>query len=696
MGRNSLFYKKIISSMLVTAMVVSNGSMTKSFANENYDNMTNIETSENEYEIGIGTEYYVDSVSGDDNNLGTSEDAPFKTLSKVNEINLQPGDSILLKKGSTFDNQQLYPKGRGTEENHILISSYGEGESMPVINANRQFMEAVLIENMEYVDITGIEVTNDDAFNQTDQAGDPNNNKNNNDRRLGIHVAINEKAEETFKTNSNRAWKGINIDGCYIHDVDGDENRNVNKLSGGIGVEIKFVQATTNFPYYDGVTIQNNRIHKVDRTAIKGVRLTEVGEVGENQGGDNIRYANVRRTDRNQASLNYVVKNNNISDVGGDGILVDSTKGALIEHNLLYNHTMRGTGANAGIWSWNTFDALFRYNESYGGPAYNQDGCSYDSDYNSAGTIFEYNYSHDTPMGFMLLMGGNDTDVIRYNISEDDGLAFRHIAGNSKTPSYIYNNIFYYDGADWQFIHNNNPNGTSEDSLRTNWQLFNNIYYNYNEEVPTNWKKTKWSDALNIAGEMLYEASGQSGKNEPPNVIKADPKFVNPGGGETNNWESLKAYQLQSDSPAIGRGEYVNVVPKATSANNGFWDSTSDRNAKTDFYGNKLYQGAPDIGVHETDVSSLSFDIEKNASYRIMNANDRLYLENTEGKDIGFSQNVGSNQDFTFVGTKNGFKIRIWNSEDNAYLYLNSEGQLSETDDTTNLNTSLISLRRMP
>ncbi|AIY85170.1 F5/8 type C domain protein [Clostridium baratii str. Sullivan] len=682
MKKKKIFRMRILSFILATTMIIINIQSIGAIASENSNKSSSFKGTVNKYEKGVGTAYYVDSINGDDNNEGISEGKPFKSLKKVNEIYLKPGDSILLKKGSIFDDQQLTPKGRGTEKDHILIGSYGSGDKMPIINANRKFLEAILIENMEYVDITGIEVTNDDAFNLTDKPDDPNNNRNNWDRRLGIHVAINEKSESTFSKNTERVWKGINIDGCYIHDVDGDENRNTNKLSGGIGVEIKFTQKTTNFPYFDGVTIQNNRIHKVDRTGIKGVRLTELGEAGEDKGGDNFRYANIRRKEKNQVSYNYVVRNNNMSDIGGDGILVDSTKGALIEHNLLYNHTMRGQGANAGIWSWNTFDATFRYNESYGGPLYNQDGCSYDSDYNSAGTIFEYNYSHDTPMGFMLLMGGNDTDIIRYNISQNDGLAFRHIAGNSNTPSYIYNNVFYYDGANWQFIHNNNPDGTREDSLKSNWQWFNNIYYNYNKEVPTNWKKTKWTDALKMENEMVYEASGKSGKNELPNAIKKDPKFINPGGGKTDNWESLKSYQLREDSPAIGRGSYVNVVPKATSANNGFWDSISDRNIKNDFYGNELYQGAPDIGVHEVEKSSLSFDIEKNASYRIMNVQSKSYLENTEGRNIGFSNNLGDNQEFTFIGTKDGYKIRIWNTEDNTYLYLNSKGILSETDDT--------------
>ena len=91
---------------------------------------------------------------------------------------------------------------------------------------------------------------------------------------------------------------------------------------------------------------------------------------------------------------------------------IDSTIKTVVERNTLFDHTKRSTLANAGIWCWNTQDVLFQYNESYGGPTYNQDGCSYDCDYNSAGTIFQYNYSHDTPMGFMLLMGGNEMDIV--------------------------------------------------------------------------------------------------------------------------------------------------------------------------------------------------------------------------------------------------------------------------------------------
>ncbi|NIU55196.1 MAG: hypothetical protein GWN67_01950, partial [Phycisphaerae bacterium] len=47
--------------------------------------------------------YYVDSQNGDDNNTGTSEDSPWKTLDKVSSMTFQPGDNIYFKRGSSYE-----------------------------------------------------------------------------------------------------------------------------------------------------------------------------------------------------------------------------------------------------------------------------------------------------------------------------------------------------------------------------------------------------------------------------------------------------------------------------------------------------------------------------------------------------------------------------------------------------------------
>lgn len=664
--------------------------------------------------VADGTVYYVDSEAGSDENDGTSPGKAFQTLDKVNGVELKPGDSILLKKGSIFDNQRLYPKGKGTEERPILISSYGEG-NMPVINAGgfrktggtnedgtpkyEGHKEAILIENMEYTTVTGIEVTNDDDFTANWQSG-ASNKDDELPRRLGIHVTVDERAADTYKGLEDRSYKGVVIDGCYVHDVDGNENRGVNKVDGGIGIEVIFSSKAGVYPYFDGVTIQNNRIEKCDRTGIKGIRISDLdnfrhndpnksdydpnNDADNNGANDGSRSNNIRYKD--QVQRNYKVLNNDVSDIGGDGILVCETKGAIVENNLLHNHTMRANpGANAGIWSWNAFDTVFRYNESYGGPSYNQDGCSYDSDYLSAGTIFEYNYSHDTPMGFMLLMGGNDTDVVRYNLSQNDGMVWRHIAAGSSTPSYVYNNVFYYNGDNWKWSLG------SPDSVASNWNFYNNIFYNTSTNSNGEWGNVDWSKA-GVAGNLVYNATGTYSENEIAGAIHGDPEFVNPGGGadrangnKDNIWSTLEAYQVKDSSAAIGAGTYVNVVPQTKQSNAGQWDYTSDRNATKDFYGNPLYNGVPDIGIHETTAeSSRDFKIEKNAVYRLMNTGQMSYLE-ISGSKLVLNKSEDNNQGFKLVGTNDGVKIRIWDSEANSYQYLalvKDEFALSETEQT--------------
>lgn len=662
----------------------------------------------------VGTVYHVDSQTDvAEGERDGSEEKPFKTLEEVNKITLRPGDGISLKCGSVFQDQKLAPKGKGTEEEPIVINTYGEGDR-PVIHAGgfrktengyEGNKEAVLLENMEYVWVTGLEVTNDDDFSQNWRS--PSRGESVDleyPRRLGIHVTIDSRAEDTYKTvagnEDSRVYHGIVIDDCYIHDVDGNEERQVNKVDGGIGVEIITNSNDGLYPYFDGITLQNNRIDKCDRTGIKLVRISDLKnfyypddpncDVDHNSANDSSRYNGVRYHD--QASRNVKVIGNYVSDIGGDGILVCESRGALVEHNILDGNAMRVSSgnANAGIWQWNSFDTTFRYNESFHGPDYNQDGCSFDSDYWSAGTIFEYNYSHDVPMGFMLLMGGNDTDIIRYNLSQNDGVAWRHGAGGANSPSYIYNNVFYYDGANWVYNHSNN-NGVAMGNSG-NWEMYNNIYYNYNPDSVSRWSSkagvegsaSDWSNNK-LGGNLVYEAGGKHSAGEIPGAIQAggdDEIFLNPGGAEgdekakdeqnwSTNWESLKAYGLTENSPAKNAGVYVDVKPQATGVNKGLWDSERNRNATTDFFGNPLYDGAPDIGIIEmsNENSQTEYPLESNAIYTIMDTGNRTCLTadgNTASMTVSGSR-------FVLENAADGYKIRIWNVEDSAYYYLTAE-----------------------
>lgn len=69
-----------------------------------------------------GTTYYVDSTIGDDSNSGTSPETPWKTLDKVTATTFLPGDTILLKSGSIWNGEWLWPKGSGTADAPDIVN----------------------------------------------------------------------------------------------------------------------------------------------------------------------------------------------------------------------------------------------------------------------------------------------------------------------------------------------------------------------------------------------------------------------------------------------------------------------------------------------------------------------------------------------------------------------------------------------
>jgi hypothetical protein len=73
------------------------------------------------------TTYYVSSSLGNDFNNGLSEGKPFATISKVNGLDLQPGDHVRFKCGDTWGAEQLVIGKSGTQAAPIVFGSYPAG-----------------------------------------------------------------------------------------------------------------------------------------------------------------------------------------------------------------------------------------------------------------------------------------------------------------------------------------------------------------------------------------------------------------------------------------------------------------------------------------------------------------------------------------------------------------------------------------
>ncbi len=77
------------------------------------------------------TAYYV-SDAGHDDNSGTSEDAPWKSLARINGTVLAPGDRVSFRRGDTWSGGLIVGQN-GTAEAPIVVGSYGKGDPPSIV-----------------------------------------------------------------------------------------------------------------------------------------------------------------------------------------------------------------------------------------------------------------------------------------------------------------------------------------------------------------------------------------------------------------------------------------------------------------------------------------------------------------------------------------------------------------------------------
>ncbi|MBD2846995.1 right-handed parallel beta-helix repeat-containing protein [Paenibacillus sp. IB182496] len=471
-----------------------------------------------------GTTYYVDDTGGDDANAGTSAGAAWQTLAKVNSVVFQPGDAILFKAGGVWSGA-LTPQGSGSEGSPITIDRYGDGDK-PLL-AGGGVPATIHFYNQEQWEVRNLEITND--------ASTPG-------QRRGIHV------DGTSGGFSNpTVYEHFVFEDLEIHDVRGDVSSDY-AHNGGI-----IVWGESWDYHVSDVTIRNNTIYSLDSVGV---------------------YLNgAQRT----YSTGLKVQNNVIYDIAADGAFILNTTDGLIEHNVVYDTHVRASGYHVPLWVWGSKDAVIQYNEVYNtGPG--GDAMAYDSDYNSDGTIIQYNYSHNNAGGMSLAVSDgtnasnyNTNTVIRYNISQNDGGAVFNFSGNPDNTT-IYNNTVYLPStSNTKVVDYLNWGGYASDTYYYNNLIVNLGSGGYSFGGSTN----------NVFENNLFYGNHPASEPSDPYKITADPQLASPGSGGLGR-DTLIGYQLLDTSPAIGAGQVI--------AGNG----------GLDYYGNAVSAtAAPNIGAYE-------------------------------------------------------------------------------------------------
>jgi PKD repeat protein len=519
---------------------------------------------------GGGTNYYVDSAGGNDNNPGTSPEQAWQSLNKVNTITFSPGDQILLKANSVWNGQQLYPKGSGTNANPIVVDMYDTG-AKPLINGQGAYQEAVLLYNQEYWELNNLDITNYDSSGPG--------------VRQGVRVVA---------VDANTVLNHIHLKNLDIHDVNGSftDGRDKGKTNAGILID---TQGPSRCRFND-VLIEGCYIYACDRGAIKtwadwGRCLFQTWE----------------------PLTNLVIRNTVVDDIGGDGIVGSYADSPLFEYNTASNCQARAPDNyyHVAIWTWDCSNTLFQYNEAYltKRPAGRGDGQGFDIDAWNNDFVLQYNYSHDNEGGFLFICACGDEDhtwndghTIRYNISENDGanLAVFEIR-NDVTNTVFYNNTIYIGGGSHYIIDYNG----SDRPINNYW--YNNIFYNLG------------SGGYDVGGtNIVFDYNvfyGNHPASEPSDAHKltSDPKLVNPGSGGIG-MDTVDGYKLQSDSPCRdsgmtiadngGKDYFGNPVPSGSGTDRGAHEyQAGPQPPVANFSGNPT-SGPPTLSVAFTDLSA--------------------------------------------------------------------------------------------
>lgn len=392
-----------------------------------------------------GTTYYVDSTIGDDSNSGTSPETPWKSLDKVTATTFLPGDTILLKSGSVWNGEWLWPKGSGTADAPIKIDKYG-GDALPVINGmgidrGMNYSGAVHLRNQEYWEIRNLEVTNDDDFDVDIDLSRPqgdNSWSSQAETRNGILIIAD---GDLLNDDDDGIFDHIYIENCYVHDVDGPNDWN-DTFTGGIIYNVVGTKIRPNTSFRD-IRIAYNTIRKVDLLGITGfVQMAKSGYQ------DDVDTYNLWMED-------IYIGHNYIEDVAQGGIDLCDARNAVVEYNVVDGFLKRYPNfrPTVALYPWKCENSVLQYNEVYNGPSTNADGSPYDMDSALKNVVYQFNYSHNNPCGWMLYMGRNTNDIIRYNISDDGGdFIIKYFLTANATPAYFVNNVIMYDGARTTFI----------------------------------------------------------------------------------------------------------------------------------------------------------------------------------------------------------------------------------------------------
>lgn len=460
-----------------------------------------------------GSTYYL-SVSGDDKNRG-GKDNPWKTIAKLNSVDLNPGDTVLFEGGQTFTgNLVVDSNDAGTRDAPVVLSSYGNGRA--VINGGNE--SALLVNTAGNVHISLLD------FAGSGRKG--GNSKNGITVMRGHEILLDHLEIKGFQKAGLLIYASSRVIArdVYAHD------------NGFAGISVSGAKS------------------KTDCSDILISHCSAANNPGDPTNFDNHSGNGIIAGFCTKVTIEYCAATNNGWDMprignGPVGIWCYEADSVTIGHCISYRNK---TAAGAA------------------------DGGGFDLDGGVTNSVIQYCLSYEnqgSAFGIFQYAGASNwyNNTVRYNISENDGNVSAAHAGvyvwNSSRDDKQLKNLLFYNN----IIYNTRGAAISYagESENSGFRFYNNIFVAADtlvtgKETSVTYLSNDWwslSGGFNIDGinTLLNWARRQNRELLDNNLagVNLDPAFENPGKASITDPLLLKTffnYRVPANSPLKNSG----------------------------------------------------------------------------------------------------------------------------------------------
>ena len=550
------------------------------------------------YSLCAQNQYYLSSSTGNDSNDG-SQTQPWKTLSKISNTTLGPGDTVYFKKGDTFRGHYVV-NGSGTEQSPITFTAYGTG-NQPVISGSDHddgggdYREAILVENEDNMIFEDLEIQNHRTTSRSN-VGDLVS--------FGIQVISSSAGTKNNFTFRDMTFK--NVYGLYWVDPSNQSEFNAFEVS--------------------GLTFKSSWGGIINNVVVEDSYFTDLQRIG-------IHIKNTSGKTSDKRNTNIVVRRNEFFQIGGTCVLPIRTENCLIENNIFNqpgaktNDKMIGRGS--AVWNWYSINTIIQYNQAINAKGI-MDSHGIHVDHSNVDTFIQYNYMQDCEGGFVEILGGNQRAVYRFNISVNDGWRVHpnwvnsdhtiwlndKIGGESGHPSYdsyIYNNTVVINKS------GNDAFDTAIDINGQNTRIFNNIFYATNGSGIGNQQGNYGDPNLMMTNNLFFGNIRNNFKTLDSNRLEVNPVFYNEQIGDQYGFQ-INGSSQAIDAGAAYTGNYAHpAIPVGAST----IFTNVEEYPTVDFFGNSITGDfTPNIGASNAKNGEITLSNKSDTS------SDKVYIQN--------------------------------------------------------------------